>query len=31
VDVNDPRMLRGGSQGDTLALEARSAFERAAS
>ena len=30
VDVNDPRMLRGGSQGDALAIEARSAFERAA-
>jgi short-subunit dehydrogenase len=30
VDVNDPRMLRGGSQGDVLALEARNAFERAA-
>ena len=30
VDVNDARMLRGGSHGDPLALEARSAFERAA-
>ncbi len=30
VDVNDPRMLRGGSQGDQLAIAARSAFERAA-
>jgi len=30
VDVNDPRMLRGGSHGDTLAVEARNAFERAA-
>jgi len=30
VDINDPRMLRGGSQGDALAIEARSAFERAA-
>jgi short-subunit dehydrogenase len=31
IDVNDPRMLRGGSQGDALAVEARAAFERAAS
>ena len=30
IDVNDARMLRGGSQGDALAVEARSAFERAA-
>jgi uncharacterized protein len=30
VDVNDSRMLRGGSQGDPLALEARATFERAA-
>ncbi|HXU68377.1 MAG TPA: SDR family NAD(P)-dependent oxidoreductase [Polyangia bacterium] len=30
IDVNDARMLRGGSQGDALAVEARAAFERAA-
>ena len=30
IDVNDPRMLKGGSQGDALALEASNAFERAA-
>ena len=30
IDVNETRMLRGGSQGDTLAIEAREAFERAA-
>jgi short-subunit dehydrogenase len=30
IDVNDGRMLRGGSQGDPLAIEARSAFENAA-
>jgi uncharacterized protein len=31
IDVNDARMLRGGSHGDALAVEARAAFERAAS
>jgi len=31
IDVNDPRKLQGGSQGDALAVEARAAFERAAS
>ncbi len=30
IDVNETRMLRGGSQGDALAIEARNAFERAA-
>jgi hypothetical protein len=30
IDVNETRMLRGGSQGDALAVEARDAFERAA-
>jgi uncharacterized protein len=30
IDVNDGRMLQGGSQGDPLAIAARSAFERAA-
>jgi short-subunit dehydrogenase len=30
VDVNDPRMLKGGSAGDPLALAAREAFERKA-
>jgi hypothetical protein len=31
IDVTDARMLRGGSQGDALAVEARAAFDRAAS
>jgi short-subunit dehydrogenase len=30
IDVDDPRMLRGGSQGDAPAVAARSAFERSA-
>jgi short-subunit dehydrogenase len=30
IDINDPRMLKGGSQGDALAVEARAAFDRAA-